>query len=199
MSLKKLIFLCCLVVLVLNSCADVLNKKQELLTFPDDFQNAKITAEYGDYSLHVPKYMKKTYELNDEASLQYMNALKEAYIIVIDESKQDFIDVYRDLETYDETISPLENYRNIQMESLRETITIDNESPAKKLKIRNVDAEYVEIDGKVEGVNFEIAYSLGFIEGKEKLYLIMAWTLGDRRTKFEDTYEQVMKSFKELY
>lgn len=35
------------------------------------------------FTMDIPDYMTKTYELNDDASLQYQNTLKDAYIVVI--------------------------------------------------------------------------------------------------------------------
>ena len=40
------------------------------------------------YYLSIPDYMLKTYDLNDVATLQYKNAAKEAYTIVIEDSKE---------------------------------------------------------------------------------------------------------------
>jgi hypothetical protein len=40
------------------------------------------------YYLSLPDYMLKTYDLNDVATLQYKNAAKEAYTIVIEDSKE---------------------------------------------------------------------------------------------------------------
>jgi hypothetical protein len=39
------------------------------------------------YTIDIPDYMVSTYNLNDVASIQYENAAKEAYTIVIEDSK----------------------------------------------------------------------------------------------------------------
>src|SRR5690606_23595679 len=46
------------------------------------------TINVKDYSVDIPTSLSKTENLNQEASLQYQNLLKELYIIVIDESKK---------------------------------------------------------------------------------------------------------------
>lgn len=43
------------------------------------------------FYLSLPTYLAKTTELNDAAALQCMNAAKEAYIIVIEDSKADLV------------------------------------------------------------------------------------------------------------
>ncbi|HPG08656.1 MAG: hypothetical protein H6561_11635 [Lewinellaceae bacterium] len=45
------------------------------------------------YTLDVPEYMVKTYELNDVATLQYQNASREAYVIVIEDPKDQLEDL----------------------------------------------------------------------------------------------------------
>ena len=86
----------------------------ENLNIDRDFQSAEINKEYR---LKVPDYMIETDELNDEASLQYYHALKETYVIVIDESKQELIDTYELFGGWNDSLSVAENYRDIQVES----------------------------------------------------------------------------------
>jgi hypothetical protein len=40
------------------------------------------------FRMNIPDYMVKTFDLNDAASLQYQNTQKEAYVIVIEDSKE---------------------------------------------------------------------------------------------------------------
>jgi len=41
-----------------------------------------------EYTLEVPDYLKQTFDLNDVASLQYKNILKDVYLIVIEDDKK---------------------------------------------------------------------------------------------------------------
>src|SRR5688572_33470128 len=71
------------------------------------------------YSLDLPTYMTKAGDLNFEATLEYKNELKEVYIIVIDESTAELVTVFKELNDYDTTKTPLKNYARAQMESVR--------------------------------------------------------------------------------
>jgi hypothetical protein len=180
---------------LLTSCSDLDKDKQENLSIESDFMPIEINDEY---KISVPKYMKKANGLNDEASLQYQNIYKETYVVIIDESKEELVSTFQELGEYNDSISVVKNYRDIQLQLLSENINISMKSDPKSAQINGLDAEFVEIDGQVEGVNFEIAYFLTFIEGKEKVYMVMVWTLKEKKEKYKITFEQIAKSFKLL-
>ncbi|MEL6917111.1 MAG: hypothetical protein AAFO99_05200 [Bacteroidota bacterium] len=190
---KALVFLC--FIPLFTSCLGLLKDKEENLSLAEDFNTVRINDQY---SIALPKYMKEATNLNDDASLQYQNIFKEAYVVVIDEPKQDLIDVFKELEEWDDNKSVVENYRDIQLQFFTENITVDNQSPSRALKINGMDAEIVEIDGKAQDVIYDIAYTLGFVEGEKNVYMIMAWTLKDKRKKFKKTYDLAIKSFELL-
>ncbi len=148
-----------------------------------------------EYRVGIPKFMRSTTGLNEEAALQYQNAFKEAYTIIIGEPKQEFVDVFMELDQYNENISLLQNYREIQLQSFTSTISVSMESEIKPLKINGLDAESVQIDGSVEGINEEIAYFLTFIEGTDNIYMMMSWTLKSKKEEHKKTFETIAQSF----
>jgi hypothetical protein len=178
---------------VFVSCGNLMNKEEKLAD--SDFAPVKINDEY---SVKLPDYMKKAESLNDEASLQFQNTFKETYIIVIDEPKEEFITTFIELDQYDSSLSAVENYKLIQMKNLEEAMTRNFVSEPKKLKIHGLDAIQVQMDGNIEAVPNEIAYFLTFIEGRDKLYMMMAWTLRERKEKYSNTFESISKSFRQL-
>lgn len=177
------------------SCLNLNNDKEEKLSLDSDFETVEINDKY---SMRIPNYMKKADNLNMDASLQYQNIYKETYIIVIDENKEEFISVFKDIGEYSDSLSPLKNYKDAQLQFIGESINIGSMSEDKAIKINRLDAEKVIIDGTVEGVDYDISYFLTFIEGKETFYMIMAWTLQDKKNKYRPTFEASVKSFREL-
>lgn len=170
------------------------NKSQEKLS-PGDFAFIKINNEYG---MNIPTYMKKSTNLNEEASMQFANIFKGAFMIVIDESKEEFINLYTDLGEYNDSVSVVENYRDIQLKLLDENMEILWRSASRSATINQLDAELIQIDGRVDDIEHTISYTLGFIEGNEKMYMVMAWTLVERKQKYEDTFNKSIKSFRLL-
>lgn len=158
-----------------------------------DFNEIVINNEY---SMMIPKYMSKSTKLNDEASLQYQNLFKEAYIVVIDEPKEDFIKTFKNLDSYNDSISVIQNYRTIQLGMIHENAKIYSQSQPIPMKIDGCEAEQVEMVAEVEGVPSKVYYLLTYIEGVHKVYMVMAWTLENRKNKLRPDYSYAISSFK---
>lgn len=153
----------------------------------------------GRYSMMLPEYLTEDSVLNNEASLQYSNIHKEVYIIVIDESKQDFIDVYTELNEYDSTQSALENYAREQMESIRGAMSkITYESKHRLLKTGCGKAITYDVSAFQETIEDEMGFKVAFIEGRLNLYMIMTWTFQSSIKLYQDDMDAMVKSFKEL-
>jgi len=56
----------------------------------------------------------------------------------------------------------------------------------------------VEMDGLVEGIDEAITYYITFLEGRENVYMMMAWTLKDKKEKLRSDYEKMFSSFRLL-
>jgi len=174
------------------SCKDSNNKKERAVTGMDTHHTVSID---GNYRLDLPKFMTGATGLNEEASLQYQSLLKEAYLLVIDEPKADFEEVYRVLEQYDDELSVLQNYRDARLQILSRTTEINNKSEPQSLRINGLDAETVELDAIVNGMDNEISYFLTFVEGEDNVYMIMAWTLKDKKIEHKKTFKTIAESF----
>jgi hypothetical protein len=167
---------------------------------PDDsFQEVKITGDNSTYSMRLPDYLTEGNDLNDEASLQYQNIYKEVYVIVIDEPKQDFIDVFMELGDYDSTKSACDNYTEAQMESIEGNMeAVTSKSTMRKMKINGNEARVVDVTGTQAGITDAMGFTVGFVEGKESLYMIMTWTFEKDKAKYQDDMDMMINSFKEI-
>ncbi|WP_396589595.1 hypothetical protein [Allomuricauda sp. R78024] len=192
--MKKISTILLLIILgfSLTSCINFKTKEKEGTSDIENFNQIEINNEY---QVSLPKYMRKTSELNDDASLQYQNVFKEAYVIVIDEPKEEFVDVFKELDQYSDKYSLVENYRDVQLQLFAESMNIENETTPVSMEINGLDAEMLEIDGKVQGIEDKITYFLTFIEGDEKVYMIMAWTMLNRKDTYRADFENITKSF----
>ena len=185
-----ILFLVFLVSMV--SCKDSNNKKDATLLGVETFHTVSID---GKYSLDIPKFMTGTTGLNEEASIQFQSLLKEAYLLVIDEPKAGFEEVYRDLNQYDDDLSIIQNYRDARLQILSRTTEINNKSKPQSLRINGLDAESVELGAIVNGMDNEISYFLTFVEGEGNVYMIMAWTLKAKKEEHKKTFKAIAQSF----
>lgn len=156
-------------------------------------EDLNIISVADKYTMAVPEYMTELKSLNDDASFQYANIYKETYTIVINENKQDFIDAFKEIEIYNDSLTPLDNYSDYQIKSTKEAM--DN-GEYKKLntKIRNLDSNQYEVSGKTEGI--DVNYFVSFVESDEDVYMIMSWTLKNRYKKYKNTFKLIQNSFK---
>ncbi|MFN3136943.1 MAG: hypothetical protein ACE37L_04615 [Allomuricauda sp.] len=180
-------------VLFLVSCKDSKNKKEVDTFGTDTFHTYSIN---GNYNIDVPNFMTGTTGLNEEASLQFQSLIKEAYLLVIDEPKADFEEVYRDLGQYDDSLSVIQNYRDARLQILSRTTQIIHKSANTSRLIHGLNAESVELDAKVNGMDNEISYFLTFINGGEKVYMVMGWTLKERKKEHKKTFKTIAESFR---
>jgi hypothetical protein len=165
---------------------------------PKAVPSEEITVGSGGYKIGIPNHMVSSTELNDEASLQYNDLAEELYIIVIDESKTEFIKTFTDDPEfpYDDKLTPEKNYRMNQMHSLTGRMNLRGTPEIEKATINGLDAEIVSFVGTPSTVDLEIYYKLAFIEGTKKLYMVMTWTLADRKATHEAEMNQMLQSFK---
>jgi hypothetical protein len=163
-----------------------------------DETNYETIKVNGQYSMGVPDFMTSSTSLNDDASLQYNNLYKEKYVIVIDEDKQEFIDVFKELGEYDDKKSVIDNYAEQQYKFMSDGSTIKYETKMNKMKVNGMNARGKNFDADVVGVPATVSYFFGFVEGEENLYMIMAWTLESKKDSFKVETQEMIKSLKEL-
>lgn len=156
-------------------------------------EELKVISVNDEYAVSVPEYMTELKSLHDDASFQYANLFKETYIIIIDENKEEFITAFEDVEIYNDSLTPLENYADFQLKSFRENMAA---SDMKKLdsRIKNLPSQIHKFNGKVEGL--DIAYVVSFVETDKKMYMIMSWTMKNRYSKYRETFKLIHSTFK---
>jgi hypothetical protein len=166
-----------------------------LVAFSCDVKEEFKTITISDkYSLDIPDSFVKADNLNDEASLQYQNALKEFYVIVMSEPKEDFdnaialyqVDMTPDLDGYYKAIQ-------LNLKNAIKNIKIFNE---KNTEINGRKAKIFSITGNVEG--YDIFYRYAIVQGKKDYYQIMLWTEKKNGNSYLSAMDRSIHSFKEL-
>ncbi|MFT5511651.1 MAG: hypothetical protein ACI8SE_000044 [Bacteroidia bacterium] len=148
------------------------------------------------YQVALPDYMSEATNLSDEAALQYQNLFKELYVVVLDEPLLDFQETFQELGLYNDSLSVIDNYTDAQYNTIIEGLDIKSEVIQKSVKINGLPARIVEFDAEVEDIDVPITYYYTFFEGKENVYLMLAWTLQTKRKKYQPILEKISKSFR---
>jgi hypothetical protein len=183
-----------LIAVFIQSC-DLSGKKESSVPDVKNFKNIKVG---GKYEISLPPYFSEAKQLNEVASLQYQNIYRETYIVCIDEIKEEFTSLFRELNRYDSTQSLITNYRLQQIANIAQGVTFLKQSKVKKLQINGMPAEFIELYSKAENDRPEIYYQITFIEGENHVYMIMAWTLPDREKRYSEEFRAIVKTFKEI-
>jgi hypothetical protein len=141
----------------------------------------------GLYSVCIPKDLSEIKGLNPEASLQYLNAKDNIFIIVIDEAISDLVKVDADYS--------LNNYLNFAIANMGE---LQNRIVGKPetIIINGVEALQSKIKGGYDGTDYE--FRLIVLKGKTHMFQILVWNAVNLKEKKKKTVNDMIMSFKLL-
>lgn len=166
-----------------------------LYSCSDKFGNKEIKID-NRYSLTIPGFLTETNELNDEASLQFMNAAREFYVLVIDENKEEFHEAIQENFLGDLYGSDLDGYANVLIDNFNNSADVQEQSEIKKTKINGMTARLVTFKAKFDGI--DVYCNMAYVEGKENYYQIFCWTLLSNEKKYKTEIDAIPLTFKEL-
>lgn len=168
---------------------------QDTIIIDTNFREVKVE---NSFSMQLPGYLSKTDSLLTDASLQYKSDTLNAFMITMEEMKTDFIAAVKDAQGYDPKAPMVQTYRAAYLGIFSTNNKVKSVSQPRTLKINGLDAETVELIAITEGIKSEIYYLLTFIEGKDKIYAIMAWTVPQNKVALKPDFERAASSFREL-
>lgn len=168
--------------LVLHSCAN-------------SFEKETIIIE-DKYSISLPNFLSKSKTLNDDASLQYQNLLREFYVIVIDETKEEVHDLVNNDDNLFHISTDFDGYKRLITENMSLAINFNKVTVEETTKINGMTAYVQSMEGNLQG--HDIFYKIGLVEGKDHYYQIFVWTLLDKKSEYESIMDDILNSFKEV-
>jgi hypothetical protein len=137
--------------------------------------------------LSIPDYFIKTNTLNDVAVMQYLNNAKEAYLVVIEDSKEDLELAgakYENLkEFHDGMIKNLKTEEN----KAEETTPVEFQQNGNTFYQSELRVVLKEEDGK----STQVTYLCTYIQSKTHYYQILCWTL-------TPNFKGLVKDFKQI-
>jgi len=140
------------------------------------------------YYLSIPDYMSKTRNLNNDASLQYENKVKEAYTIVIEDSKEELEElgmIYQNAEEfYDDFIKTYSKAVEDAKTKEPKNFTIDGNA------FTQGELTYVS-----DSVNIYMLATV--VETKTNFYKILSWTTKENKDKLKDDFIAIAKTLRD--
>lgn len=160
-------------------------------------EGPEVVQVNNQYELWVPKNLFKTKELNEDASLQYMNAFDELYVIVIDENLREVNEAFAGLYDSVETLAGFEIYVNLVSSSFFNALSLDTYPEFNNTTIHGMPARVARINAMSDGER--VAYEYALVKGEDCYYQIITWTLADQREKMQQKMDKMIVSFKEIH
>jgi hypothetical protein len=142
-----------------------------------------ITSTDGHSQVSVPSSWSNQDDLNDKADLQVANPALEEYLIVLTESKADFVD------------TDLEIYAGLIRDGIVGAVSDASVSEARRLTINGMPAIQYEVSGSVD--NLKVVYWLTAVEGRDHFHQVLGWTLGSKAEANREVILSVVESFQE--
>jgi hypothetical protein len=150
----------------------------------------------NEYSIEIPSHLSRATTLNQEASLQYQDAVNGLFVIVMDDLKPGIKATMKQLGIYDEKAGIAHNYREANMRMLVSNIRLVSTPTIRRDTLNKLDAEVVEFTGIANPTDGEIFYKIAFVEGNLSMHTIMCWTPVKNRQVYNAEMEQIINSFR---
>ncbi len=148
-------------------------------------QNLERKKAGNCFTMEMPSYMAKTFDLNDVAILQYTNAVMEAYVVVIDDSKEELNSLKMIFQSPTDFLTNFTDTYQLDAEkrSISETREFEsNENQHSQLEMTWSEGE----------TSFYMLITV--VETKEHYYKILCWTLLRNKELLKKDYLAISKS-----
>ena len=159
----------------------------------DSYQT--VTVE-NKYELTLPSFLSKASDLNDDASLQYQNAIREFYAIVIYEPVIDLEEALEEGGLADDYKNDISGYSKLMIDNFKESLTNPVVSKATDTIINNMPAKIVSLKAQID--DLDIFYAIGLYQGEEDYYQLLTWTLANKENRNKEEMNKILYSLKEV-
>lgn len=141
-----------------------------------------------EYTLEVPDYLRRTFDLNDVATLEYKNIIKDVYSIVIDDDKEELEALEIEFPSVTDFLLFFVKDYNLEAENRVQSEAVEFENNGNNFS--QVELSFTDVEG-------DYFMLITAVETKTHFYKIMSWTkLGDRDKYYSD-FKRMAKSLKD--
>ncbi len=140
------------------------------------------------YTLDIPDYMTRTYELNDVATLQYYNNPKEIYTVVIDDSKDH-------LESLGIKFASSEDFLNDFVADYKTEFENRKLGKVKTFTANGNNHAQVELTWTEDDQDLYMLITM--VESKSSFYKILSWTLAENKKQYKPDLLTIASSLKD--
>ena len=133
----------------------------------------------------LPARWRTLKELPENGSLRQGDLVKEQYMMVLSQAKEDLEDDYN-----------LSLYSEGCLQNIKEVSKSFNQKKSRSVEVDGCEMMEVEVDSVIDGV--KIKYLNGYLETETHYHQVMLWTLPTRWEKSKPIFKSVLSSIKTL-
>jgi hypothetical protein len=150
------------------------------------------TSDLG-FAIEVPVYLTETDNLNKTAVAQFENQRKHVYLVIFEHPKEKFITYWKKEDMWDNQLSSLTNYSNSNIKDLNDFCSDGETKHLEEVNINGLSSTICKYEATVE--NERVLYYTASIEEEEHFYTVMAWTLVESESEFNNDFLKMLNSF----
>lgn len=142
------------------------------------------------FTISLPEYMDKTIGLNDAASLQFKNSVKDIAGIVVVDTKEELqmaeLKFANPEEFYDSFV------KDFLVDEATKKFTKAVSKGMGKLNFVEAEASYMDSE-----LNMEIGYFIGIAETPTAFYKVLCWGSTENEAKYKADFQKILYSVKD--
>jgi hypothetical protein len=159
-----------------------------LVTFTSFAQQFETKIGGHEYTLEVPDYLKRTFDLNDVATLQCKNILKDVYLIVIEDDKKELESLEIDFPSTTDFLNYFVKDYNTEAEDRTQSEVVEFENNGNNFS-------QVELTFKDEAGEYFMLITA--VQTKTHFYKIMNWTKLVEKDIYYADFKRTAKSLQD--
>ncbi|TDS60255.1 hypothetical protein [Myroides indicus] len=164
-----------------------------MMSCKNKYETEKVSVE-NRFSVELPYHLKKTKGLNEDAILQYSNAVQELYVVVLEEKKDKLLNsLNKDSLSKENNVMSLEKYSSLCYERLENHTEELKDFDVKNSVINGLNAKDAEFVVKISGVN--MYYNYVILEGTDYYYQLFIWTLLRHKRDHHSSIRHIISTF----
>lgn len=175
-TLRLLLPLAIFLPLVLG-CNDIFKKISEV------GEPKIMTSTNGDVQIRVPAGWREQNDLNDKAIIQASHILRDIYVVVIDEDKENMVEGYT-----------IDDYTDWASNDMKEVLEQPNLTPTANKTINGLEARQFEVTGSIDKT--KLKYIVATVATDKSFYRVIAWGLEKDFEKYRRDFQGVVDSFR---
>ena len=159
-----------------------------LATFTSFAQQFETKTGGHEYTLEVPDYLKRTFDLNDVATLQYKNILKDVYLIVIEDEIKELESLEIDFPSTTDFLLYFVKGYNMEAENRKQSDVVEFENDGNK---------FSQVELTFEDEAGEYFMLITAVQTKTHFYKIMNWTKLVEKDIYYADFKRTAKSLQD--